>query len=206
MCRTEPFSPPSGERRCVWRSGPNAAGGTGRRRRALTRQCETVSAWHRDNDLPLLSDPCPAPKPTVPLARSHGHPIGNTGSQSARCLGGRQQARRHELSDAIDLGFASQRWQGFVGKRRSGSGTFDRWALEVCVFVHLADALQTGESKPDAPPPTMTASRQSSPRPAANGRSGGGGTGRGPTTTRRAHPIQQRPRPSLRRATQGGLA
>ena len=45
----------------------------------------------------------------------------------------------------IDIGFASQRWQSFVAKRRSGSGTFDRRALEVCVFVYLADALQTGD-------------------------------------------------------------
>ncbi len=30
---------------------------------------------------------------------------------------------------AVDLGFASQRWQGFVVKRRSKPGTLDRRAL-----------------------------------------------------------------------------
>jgi len=38
-----------------------------------------------------------------------------------------------------------EQWQGFVGKRRSESGTFDRRALEVCVFGHLAGAMQTGD-------------------------------------------------------------
>ena len=56
-----------------------------------------------------------------------------------------RHARRHELSEVVDLGFASQRWQSYVGKRRSGSGVVDRRTLEVCVFVHLADALQTGD-------------------------------------------------------------
>lgn len=32
--------------------------------------------------------------------------------------------------------------RAIVTKRRSEPGTFDRRALEVCVFVHLADALQ----------------------------------------------------------------
>ena len=56
-----------------------------------------------------------------------------------------RHARRDELLDEVDLGFASQRWQSFVVKRRSGPVALDRRALEVCVFVHLADALQTGD-------------------------------------------------------------
>ena len=54
-------------------------------------------------------------------------------------------AHRDEVLEDVDLGFASQRWQSFVAKRRFKSGTFDRRALEVCVFVYLADALQTGD-------------------------------------------------------------
>jgi len=49
------------------------------------------------------------------------------------------------VEGSIDLGFASLRWQAFVAKRRSKTGTLDRRALERCVFVHLADALQTGD-------------------------------------------------------------
>ena len=53
--------------------------------------------------------------------------------------------RRNELAEVVDVGFASHRWQSFIGKRRSKSGAFERRTLEVCVFVHLADALQTGD-------------------------------------------------------------
>ena len=56
-----------------------------------------------------------------------------------------RHARRDEVEGDIDLSFASQRWQVFVAKRRAKPGTLDRRALEVCVFVHLADALQTGD-------------------------------------------------------------
>nr|WP_244561470.1 hypothetical protein [Ensifer aridi] len=51
-------------------------------------------------------------------------------------------ARRDELAGDVDLSFASQRWQSFVTKRRKDCTMVDRRALEVCVFVHLADALQ----------------------------------------------------------------
>jgi TnpA family transposase len=54
-----------------------------------------------------------------------------------------RHARRNDVLDPIDLGFASQRWQSFI-KKRSESG-FDRRALEVCVLIHLADALQAGD-------------------------------------------------------------
>ena len=58
-----------------------------------------------------------------------------------------RHARRDEVAGDLNLGFASQRWQAFVAKgRRSGATpTFDRRALEVCVFVHLAHALQVGD-------------------------------------------------------------
>jgi hypothetical protein len=56
-----------------------------------------------------------------------------------------RHARRNELAEAVDIGFASQRWESYVGKRRSGSGVIERRALEVCNFVHLAEALQTGD-------------------------------------------------------------
>ena len=60
---------------------------------ALAEQCETVSAWHRDNDLPLLW-PIHArhPEPAVPAARLDGHPLGDPGPQPAGCVGGREQA------------------------------------------------------------------------------------------------------------------
>jgi hypothetical protein len=41
--------------------------------------------------------------------------------------------------------FASQRWQTFVRKRTKAGDHVDRRALEVCVLVHLADALECGD-------------------------------------------------------------
>src|SRR5271169_5883408 len=100
----------------------------------LAEQCETVSAWHRDNDLPLLW-PIHARHRSLLFrlldlmdiqSATQDHSLLDALAVASK----HRHARRHELSDAIDLGFASQRWQGFVGKRRSGSGTFDRRALE----------------------------------------------------------------------------
>ena len=144
------FSKPHrpGERRCVRKSDQKLLAEQGGVE-ALTEQCETVSACHRDNDLPLL----------WPIHARHRSLLFQlldlmdiqSATQDRSLLDAlavvskRRHARRHELSDTVDFGFASQRWQGFVGKRRSGSGAIDRRALEVCVFVHLADALQAGD-------------------------------------------------------------
>jgi len=116
---------------------------------ALAEQCEAVSAWHRGNDLPLLW-PIHA-KHRVLLFRLLDLMDIQSATQDRSLLdalaivSSNRHARRDEIEGDIDLSFASQRWQAFVAKRRSKPGTFDRRALEVCVFVHLADALQTGD-------------------------------------------------------------
>ena len=116
---------------------------------ALAEQCETVSAWHRGNDLPLLW-PIHA-KHRVLLFRLLDLMDIQSATQDRSLLNAltvvstHRHARRDEVPGNIDLGFASQRWQSFVAKRRSEPGTFDRRALEVCVFVYLTDALQTGD-------------------------------------------------------------
>lgn len=116
---------------------------------ALAEQCETVSAWHRGNELPLLW-PIHA-KHRVLLFRLLDLMDVRSATQDRSLLdalavvSSHRHARRDEVEGGIDLGFASQRWQSFVAKRRSKPGTFDRRALEVCVFVHLADALGTGD-------------------------------------------------------------
>jgi hypothetical protein len=115
----------------------------------LAGQCETVSAWHRGNDLPLLW-PIHA-KHRVLLFRLLDLVDVRTATQDHSLLDAlgvvskHRHARRDEVLEDVDLGFASQRWQSFVAKRRLKSGTFDRRALEVCVFVYLAEALQTGD-------------------------------------------------------------
>ena len=116
---------------------------------ALTEQCETVSAWYRDNDLPLLW-PIHAKHRSL-LFRLLDLMDIRSATQDRSLLdaltvvSGHRHARRDELPDEVDLGFASQRWQAFVLKRRSSPVARDRRAREVCVFVHLADALQTGD-------------------------------------------------------------
>jgi TnpA family transposase len=116
----------------------------------LAGQCEAVSAWHRGNDLPLLW-PIHA-KHRVLLFRLLDLLDIRSATQDRSLLEAlavvsrHRHVRRDEVAGDVDLGFASQRWQDFVAKRRrSGPATFDRRALEVCVFVHLADALQTGD-------------------------------------------------------------
>jgi hypothetical protein len=116
---------------------------------ALAAQCNTVSAWHSGNDLPLL----------WPIHARHRsllfrlidlldiQPATQDRSllDAVAVVSRHRYTRRDELSDKVDLGFASQRWQNFVTRRRSEPGVLDRRALEVCVFVYLADALQSGD-------------------------------------------------------------
>ena len=116
---------------------------------ALTEQCDTVSALHRDNELPLLW-PIHVRYRNL-LFRLLDLMDIQSATQDRSLLNAlavvskHRHARRNELAEVVDIGFASQRWQSYVGKRRSGSGVIERRALEVCVFVHLAEALQTGD-------------------------------------------------------------
>src|SRR5271166_3123828 len=116
---------------------------------ALAEQCETVSALHRDDELPLLW-PIHARHRSL-LFRLLDLMDIQSATQDCSLLDAlavvhkHRHARRNELAEVVDAGFASHRWQSFIGKRRSKSGAFERRTLEVCVFVHLADALQTGD-------------------------------------------------------------
>jgi TnpA family transposase len=116
---------------------------------ALAEQCETVSAWHRGNDLPLLW-PIHARHrlmlfSLLDLVDVRSATQDRSLLDALEVVSKHRHARRDDVLDDVDLGFASQRWQSFVAKRRSDPVAFDRRALEVCVFVHLADALQTGD-------------------------------------------------------------
>ena len=116
---------------------------------ALAEQCETVSAWHRDNDLPLLW-PIHA-RYRILLFRLLDLLDIRSATQDQSLLDAmavvsrHRHSRRNDIPDPVDLGFASQRWQNFVITHQSDVCTFDRRALKVCVFIHLADALQAGD-------------------------------------------------------------
>lgn len=116
---------------------------------ALAGKCESVSAWHSDNDLPLL----------WPIHARHRSLLFElldlldirSATQDRSLLDAleivrkQRHARRYEVFDHVDLGFASQRWQSFIRKRNPGHAGIDRRELEVCVFIYLSDALQAGD-------------------------------------------------------------
>jgi len=115
----------------------------------LAQRCQTVSAWHSNNDLPLL---WPIHANTRNLlfrllelmdirSATQDHSLLDALAVVVR----HRHARRDDLTEGLELGFASQRWQSFVIKRRTAPVVLSRRALEVCVFVHLADALQAGD-------------------------------------------------------------
>jgi TnpA family transposase len=114
---------------------------------ALSEKCETVSAWHSDNDLPLLW-PIHAQHRSllfelIDLLDIRSATQNHSLLDALAAVRKHRHARRHEMLDPVDLGFASQRWQSFIRKR--GTVGCDRRALEVCVFIHLVDALQSGD-------------------------------------------------------------
>ncbi len=56
-----------------------------------------------------------------------------------------RHSRRSTLPCEIDLEFLSQRWSAFVHTKERDAPALDRRALEVCVFTHIAEALQSGD-------------------------------------------------------------
>jgi TnpA family transposase len=115
----------------------------------LAERCQTVAAWHGNNDLPLLW-PIHANTRNLLFRLLELMDI-RSATQDRSLLDAlaavvrHRHARSDELKDSIDLDFSSPRWQNFVIKRRMFPAVLSRRALEVCVFVHLAAALQAGD-------------------------------------------------------------
>ncbi len=115
----------------------------------LEREYAAIAAYHQNNDLPLLW-PAHASSRSV-LFRLLERLELRSATQDAGLLDAlavvveQRQGRRDRLPATVDLRFASQRWQHFVQVREPGAVALDRRALEVCVFLHLADALRSGD-------------------------------------------------------------
>ena len=115
----------------------------------LSERCRAVAAWHGNNDLPLLW-PIHANTRNLLFRLLELMDI-RAATQDRSLLDALAAVVRHrhtrsdELKDSLDLDFCSPRWQNFVIKRRMFPAVLSRRALEVCVFVHLADALQAGD-------------------------------------------------------------
>lgn len=116
---------------------------------SLGAQYQAVTAYHNDHYLPLLWPSHRSSRRTVfrlleqlTLASS---------SMDTRLLDALDVVRQHQgcrrsgLNVTLDLGFASRRWQSFVEHRQDGDVILDRRALELCVLMYLAEALQSGD-------------------------------------------------------------
>jgi TnpA family transposase len=115
----------------------------------LDAQFHAVTAFHNDNYLPLM----------WPIHSIHRSALFRlldllrleSSTRDTRLLDAlavvrlHQHSRRDALSVSLDLGFASQRWQTYVRERVNGELLLGRRALELCVFMHLAEALQSGD-------------------------------------------------------------
>ena len=88
---------------------------------ALAAQCETVSAWHRNNDLPLLWSI--HARHRALLFRLIDLLDIRPATQDCRLLNAwtvvstHRHARRSGIQGDIDLSFASQRWRSFMVRR-----------------------------------------------------------------------------------------
>jgi TnpA family transposase len=115
----------------------------------VAERVRAVAAWHADNDLPLLW-PIHKRHRTL-LFRILDHLEIRSATQDETLLAAwrevsaRRNAKRKDVPVALDLGFASQRWRSFVAPDIGGGTVIDRRALEVCVFIHITDALLSGD-------------------------------------------------------------
>ncbi|MEE9359202.1 MAG: Tn3 family transposase [Hyphomicrobium sp.] len=115
----------------------------------LVGQCETVSAWHSNNYLPLLWSIHKQHRAAIfrllELMDLRSATQDQTLIKAWRIVVKHRNARRDELDDSIDLSFLSERWRNFVEKRRNCVVVLDRRRFEVCMMIHLAHALECGD-------------------------------------------------------------
>lgn len=116
----------------------------------LGAQVESVSALHRNNYLPLLWRSHAAHRTALMrvlellglASTTHDSGLVDAWQYVLR----HHRSRRHTLVGEIDLGFLSPRWSAFVHtKDKAGAAVLDRRALEVCIFSHIAEAIQAGD-------------------------------------------------------------
>ena len=115
----------------------------------LVGQCETVSAWHSNNYLPLLWPTHKQHRAAIfrllELMDLRSATQDQTLIKAWRIVVEHRKARRDHLHDSVDLSFLSERWRNFVEKRRNGIVVLDRRRFEVCMMIHLAHALECGD-------------------------------------------------------------
>lgn len=112
----------------------------------LADQFEAVSAYHQNNYLPLLwrfHIKCrPALFNILELLQIEPSTQDTSLYQAINFIKEHRYSRSDTVPNALNLGFASQRWLSFMRTRHHDQPALDRRALEVCVFIHIAEALQ----------------------------------------------------------------
>ena len=115
----------------------------------ISTQVSLVSAYHHNNYLPFLWAAHVSNRAVI--FRVIDLIQIKSASQDKRLLHAldfvcrHRKTRKDYLPPDIDIQFTSQRWQTFVRAKYVDTPMFDRRALEVCVFIHVADALQSGD-------------------------------------------------------------
>ncbi len=115
----------------------------------LGARVEAVSAYHHNNYLPLLWKAHATHRALLfrllDLLQIESTTRDNALVDAWQYLVRHRKSRRQHLPYEIDLSFLSQRWSTFVFTKDQGETVLDRRSLEVCVFSHIADALQSGD-------------------------------------------------------------
>lgn len=116
----------------------------------LGAQVESVCAYHQGNYLPLLwsfhADHRGVLFRVLELIGLAPTTQDNTLIEAWRYVVRHRRTRRATLPREIELSFLSSRWAAFVETRDvHGNPALDRRALEICLFTHLAEALQAGD-------------------------------------------------------------
>lgn len=110
---------------------------------------EAVSAYHGNNYLPLLWRAHATHRSLLfrllELLGIESTTQDNALLDAWHYLLRHRHSRRRTWPCEIDLGFLSQRWSAFVHTKNRDAPALDRRALEVGVFTHIAEALQSGD-------------------------------------------------------------
>ena len=118
---------------------------------ALLAACQSVSAYHGNNYLPLLPRFYKTYRAVLFRVLSLlklGSATANVALEKAlKTMVAHQKGRAKWLPDELDLSFANEQWQKQVRKRKAGTRQYrlDRRMLEICVFSYLAFELRTGD-------------------------------------------------------------
>lgn len=115
----------------------------------LENQYTTISAYHQNNYLPLLWSVHASNRSVLfhllECLELRSATQDDTLLEAFAVVVEYRHARRDLLPAITDLSFASQRWRQFIQVREKSELALDRRRLEVCVFLHIADALKSGD-------------------------------------------------------------